>query len=182
MTPDILLPPLTPTPASPLTLRPNWRTHYVHLLTSFGASGFWSTSQQCIICSQAWNDIQEIWRQKNQQELVYKMVSLIPMFRAHILNKRWFFFLLTRQGPGKRGCWGCSTPGKNLEDFMNPKKAWNSGEKAVIPGGPKITEQSIFYHFALINSYLFLPCWMEHLFLIIIPRTSNSVENFLFYE
>ena len=45
-------------------------------------------------------------------------------------------------------------------------------------GGPKITEQSIFYHFALINSYLFSPCWMEHLFLIIItPRTSNSVDK-----
>ena len=28
-----------------------------------------------------------------------------------------------------------------------------------------------------------LPCWIEHLFLIIItPRSSNLVENFLFYE
>ena len=55
-----------------------------------------------------------------------------------------------------------------------------------IPGGPKKTEQSIqsiFQDFALINSYLFSPCWIEHLFLIIItPRSSNLVENFLFYE
>ena len=37
--------------------------------------------------------------------------------------------------------------------------------------------------FPLINSYLFSPCWIEHLFLIIItPRSSNLVENFLFYE
>ena len=55
-----------------------------------------------------------------------------------------------------------------------------------IPGGPIKTEQSIqsiFQDFALINSYLFSPCWIEHLFLIIItPRSSNLVENFLFYE
>ena len=58
------------------------------------------------------------------------------------------------------------------------------------PGGPppqkKKTEQSIqsiFQDFALINSYLFSPCWIEHLFLIIItPRSSNLVENVLFYE
>ena len=40
-----------------------------------------------------------------------------------------------------------------------------------------------FQDFALINSYIFSPCWIEHLFLIIItPRSSNLVENFLFYE
>ena len=40
-----------------------------------------------------------------------------------------------------------------------------------------------FQDFALINSYLFSPCWIEHLFLIIItPRSSNLIENFLFYE
>ena len=34
------------------------------------------------------------------------------------------------------------------------------------------------------NQQLFsLPCWIEHLFPIIItPRSSNLVENFLFYE
>ena len=52
-----------------------------------------------------------------------------------------------------------------------------------IPGGPKITEQSIFQNFALINNYLFSPCWIEHLFLVIItPRSLNLVENFLFYD
>ena len=55
-----------------------------------------------------------------------------------------------------------------------------------IPGGPEKTEQSIqsiFQDFALINNYLFSPCWIEHLFLIIItPRSLNLVENFLFYE
>ena len=40
-----------------------------------------------------------------------------------------------------------------------------------------------FSGLALINSYLFSPCWTEHLFVIIItPRSSNLVENFLFYE
>ena len=40
-----------------------------------------------------------------------------------------------------------------------------------------------FQDFALINSYNFSPCWIEHLFLIIItPRSSNLAENFLFYE
>ena len=52
-----------------------------------------------------------------------------------------------------------------------------------IPGGPNITEQSIFQDFVLINSYLFSHCWIEHFFLIIItPRSSHLVENFLFYE
>ena len=55
-----------------------------------------------------------------------------------------------------------------------------------IPGGPMKTEQSIqsvFQDFALINSYLFSPCWIEHLFRIIItPRSSNLLENFLIYE
>ena len=47
---------------------------------------------------------------------------------------------------------------------------------------PQKTEQSIFQDFALINSYLFSPCWIEQLSLIIIaPRSSNVVENFLFY-
>ena len=49
-------------------------------------------------------------------------------------------------------------------------------------GWPKKTEQSIqsiFQDFALINSYLFSHCWIEHLFLIIItPRSLNLVENF----
>ena len=55
-----------------------------------------------------------------------------------------------------------------------------------IPGGPIKTEQSIqsiFQDFALINSYFSSPYWIEHLLLIIItPRSSNLVENFLFYE
>ena len=42
-----------------------------------------------------------------------------------------------------------------------------------IPGGPKKTEQSIqsiFQDFALINSYLCSPCWIEHLF----PHYNNT--------
>ena len=53
-------------------------------------------------------------------------------------------------------------------------------------GWPTKTEQSmqsIFQDFALINSYLFSTCWIEHHFLIILaPRSSNLVENSLFYE
>ena len=41
-----------------------------------------------------------------------------------------------------------------------------------IPGGPIKTEQSIFQDFALINIFL----------IIITPRSSNLVENLLFYE
>ena len=39
----------------------------------------------------------------------------------------------------------------------------------------------IFQDFALIKLFS-LPCWIEHLFPIITPRSSNLVENFLFYE
>ena len=43
--------------------------------------------------------------------------------------------------------------------------------------------QSIFQDFALINSYLFSLCWIEHLLLMMLtPRSSNLVENFLSYE
>ena len=40
-----------------------------------------------------------------------------------------------------------------------------------------------FLGFALINIFLFSPCWIEHLVLIMItPRSSNLVKNFLFHE
>ena len=40
-----------------------------------------------------------------------------------------------------------------------------------------------FQDFARINIYLVSLCWIEPLFLIIItPRSSNLVENFLVYE
>ena len=55
-----------------------------------------------------------------------------------------------------------------------------------IPGGPPkngTVDKVDFQDFALINSYLFSPCVIEHLFLIIItPRSLNLVENFFFYE
>ena len=48
---------------------------------------------------------------------------------------------------------------------------------------PKTWNSWFFLGLALINSYPFTPCWIEHLFLIIItPRSSNLVEKFLFYE
>ena len=53
----------------------------------------------------------------------------------------------------------------------------------VPPPPNEIVDRVDFSGLALINSYLFSPCWIEHLFLIIItPRSSNLVENFLFYE
>ena len=59
-------------------------------------------------------------------------------------------------------------------------------QKRFIPGGPKkpgTVDTVDFQDFAIINSYLFSSCWIEHLFIIIItPRSSNLVENFLFYE
>ena len=48
-----------------------------------------------------------------------------------------------------------------------------------IPGGPKKTEQSIqsiFQDFALINSYLFSPCWIDHQIWL---RTLYFMSNFL---
>ena len=71
-------------------------------------------------------------------------------------------------------------------EYIWPKITFRSILTLTIPGGPKKTEQSIqsiFQDFALINSHLFSPCWIEHLFLIkITPRSSNLVENFSFYE
>ena len=50
-------------------------------------------------------------------------------------------------------------------------------------GCPKNNGTVNFQDFALINSYLFSPCWIEHLFLFIItPRSFNLVKKFLFYE
>ena len=66
----------------------------------------------------------------------------------------------------------CAIPSSWVEDYLI----------SIIPGAPPPPKeqsiQSIFQDFALINSYLFSPCWIEHLFLIIItPRSSNLVEN-----
>ena len=73
--------------------------------------------------------------------------------------------------------------------ISSQKSSWTMLSKytlAYIPGGPQTTEQSIqsiFQVFALINSYLFSPCWIEHLFLIIItPRSSNLDENWKILE
>ena len=50
------------------------------------------------------------------------------------------------------------------------------------PPKKRNSRYSRFFRLALINSYLFSPCWIEHLFLIIItPRSSNLVENFLLW-
>ena len=50
-------------------------------------------------------------------------------------------------------------------------------------GCPKNNGMVNFQDFALINSYLFSPCWIEHLFFFIItPRSFNLVNKFLFYE
>ena len=57
-------------------------------------------------------------------------------------------------------------------------------DKLLYRVAPKKWNSKFFQDFALINSVcFFLPCWIEHLYLIIItPRSSNLVENFLFYE
>ena len=50
-----------------------------------------------------------------------------------------------------------------------------------IPGGPQkngTVDTVDFQHFALINSYLFSPCWTEHLFLIIITTQSTKIIKF----
>ena len=48
---------------------------------------------------------------------------------------------------------------------------------------PQKTEQSIVLGLCSEQQLLFLPSWIEPLFLIIITlRSPNLVENFLFYE
>ena len=63
---------------------------------------------------------------------------------------------------------------------------WGGGgkdKKGHYTGWPKNNGTVDFQDFALINSYIFSPCWIEHHFLVIItPRSLNLVENFLFYE
>ena len=50
-------------------------------------------------------------------------------------------------------------------------------------GGPPKTEQSIFLGLCSDEQLFFSPCWIEHLYLIIMtPRSSNLVKNLLFYE
>ena len=52
-----------------------------------------------------------------------------------------------------------------------------------IPGGPKNPGTVDFLGLCSDQQLSFSPCWIEHLSLIIItPSSSNSVENFLFYE
>ena len=60
----------------------------------------------------------------------------------------------------------------NAKDITTNTTMW----PVYIPGGQKNPEQSIFQDFALINSYLFSPCWIEHLFLIITRIELNLVE------
>ena len=74
-----------------------------------------------------------------------------------------------------QGIW-YTTPPTNLLD-VNAYTGW--------PNKNRNSRYSRFFRTLLaINSYLFSPpCWIEHLFLMITtPRSSNLVENFLFYE
>ena len=69
--------------------------------------------------------------------------------------------------------------GKLMYSSSTKQQRWRP-KFELIPGGPKKTEVD-FYEFALINSYLFSPCWIEHLFLIIItPRSSILWRTFYF--
>ena len=78
MIPAVLPSPFTPTSAPPLSLLPNLRTHcYIHVITSFGASILWNISQKCLLCSQAWNDIQPIWYQRMQEMLLSQDMFII---------------------------------------------------------------------------------------------------------
>ena len=48
---------------------------------------------------------------------------------------------------------------------------------------PPKMEQSILFLLCSDEQLFFSPCWIEHLFFIIMtPRSSNLVENVLFYE
>ena len=50
-------------------------------------------------------------------------------------------------------------------------------------GWPRKKWNSRFFRTLLYSTVIFSPCWIEHPFPIIItPRSSNLVENFLFYE
>ena len=50
-------------------------------------------------------------------------------------------------------------------------------------GGPPQNGTVNFFRTLLDEQLVFSPCWIEHLFLIIMtPRSSNLVENFSFYE
>ena len=55
-----------------------------------GASEIWHGRYHSLLGSQAWKHSEQIWYQKNQKKLGYKMILFILIFRAYILNKRWF--------------------------------------------------------------------------------------------
>ena len=53
-----------------------------------------------------------------------------------------------------------------------------------IPGGPQKRNSRysrFFQDFALINSHIFSPCWIKHLFLIIITPRSSDWELFILW-
>ena len=61
-----------------------------------------------------------------------------------------------------------------------PRKEW---KRPCAPPPPKKKGTVDFLGLCSDRQLSFSPCWIEHLFLIIItPRSSNLVENFLFYE
>ena len=64
------------------------------------------------------------------------------------------------------------------------KRCANRARYIPYTGWPKTKRNSRFFRTLLWSTVIFFaPCWIEHLFLIVItPRSSNSVENFLFYE
>ena len=74
-------------------------------------------------------------------------------------------------------------------EMLSCVECWGLGQISTyegIPGAPPKNGTVDTVNFSGLCSdqqLSFSPCWIEHLFLIIItPRWSNLVENFLFYE
>ena len=78
--------------------------------------------------------------------------------------------------------WGWPMTNHFINDFHQNLSTLHTGQKALYRVAPKNGTVD-FSGLCSDQQLFFSPRWIEHLFLIIItPRSSNLVENFLFYE
>ena len=109
------------------------------------------------------------WMENEFRNLTAKVwASLDNPIKSYAFSKFWLFLYV--------GLWG-----DTLLQYVMSQQHKCRMELHVHKFHKIVLFMKIYQDFALINSYNFSPCWIEHLFLIIItPRSSNLVENCLF--
>ena len=112
-------------------------------------------------------------KEVQQHKMTQNLKSIQEASDANVMKFKWIAAAIRRDVEIKQQfvikSWQHISPETWQCIFWHSTRQWVCKlQMLLIPGGPQKTEQSIqsiFQDFVLINSSLFLPCWIEHIFL-----------------